>query len=132
MAISVFSLTFSNLCFSHGHVGDVLVGPHDVVVGRGGGAVPAVVAVHATTPGNTPGPRPRPAAAGSPVPDGQGPPGPVPGVAASVRRRLQPVHGRAARRRAQRPSGHQGSPRQVRRRLLRQTALFCRKQNLQA
>ena len=100
---------------SRGDVCAVPVGPHDVTAGRGaGGPVPAVVAVHATTPGTAPGSRPRPAAAGSPAPDGQGPPGPVRGLAASARGCVQPVHGRMAGGGAQRLSRHQGSPRQVR------------------
>ena len=89
-----------------------------------------MVAVHATTPGNTSGPRPSPPAAGSPPSGGQGPPGPVRGVAASVRGRLQPVHGRAAGGGAQRISRHQGSPRQVRQRLLRQTERVVHRQNV--
>ena len=101
--------------FSRGDVCAVPAGPHDLAAGRGaGGPVPAVVAVHATTPGAAPGSRPRPAASGSPAPDGQRPPGPVPGVAASARGRVQHVHGRLAGRGAQRISRHQGSPRQVR------------------
>ena len=67
------------------HVGVDHAGPYNLAAGRCAGPVPAVVAVHATTGRTAPGSRLCPAAAGSPPPAGQGPPGPVPGMAATVR-----------------------------------------------
>ena len=94
---------------------------HYFAAGRSVNVVPAVVAVHTTTPGTTPGSRPRSAAAGSHTPGGQGPPGQVQGVAASVRGRVQPVHGRPVGGGAQRLPRHQRNPRQARGSLLRPT-----------
>ena len=96
------------------HVSVGLAGPHNLPAGRCAGPVPAVVAVHTTTRRTAPGSQLCPATAGSPPSAGQGPPGPVPGMAASVRGCVQPVHGWAAGGGAQRLSRHQGSPRQVR------------------
>ena len=113
-----YFLSFFLLLFpAQDHVDVDLAGPHDLAAGRCADPVPAVVAVHTTTGRTAPGSRLCPAAAGSPPPAGQGPPDPVPGLAASVRRRVQPVPGRATGGRAQWIPRHQGSPRQVRRRL---------------